>query len=192
MKLIGTSSRVGAWMSVGVALCFTLLADPVMTFIFGVEFRSGVFAFSCLVWVLPVRFLSGHARYSLIGSGLQRYLFLSDACGAVAVVVLGFVLIPSMGAGGAAIATLTGNVVAWVAAHLWTLRHVGQLPPVHVFLLPFLAAVVCGAGWRSVVSDPLYSTLLGMASYGLAVRVAGGDLIADVKSLAYAKAEIER
>jgi len=72
------SVRVAAWGRVGLALILTLMSQPLILLVFGKNFTASVPVFSILIWVLPIRLLTDHARWTLVARSLQRYLLVTE------------------------------------------------------------------------------------------------------------------
>jgi len=185
--LIGSSYRVVAWASLGVAMVSTILAEAIVVLAFGEAFAMAASVFSIYIWLLPVRLLSGHARWALVAGERQAYLLASEALATVALLALGVALIPSYGAVGAATSVITANMVGWLSAHIFAERHVGGMPGMRDTLLPVGSALACVALSRVFGSSPATSTGVAIAAFVVCVRLGAGDLVADVKRLAFTK-----
>jgi len=186
-QLMESSYRVIAWGSIAIALASTFVARPLIVLVYGSTFSAAAPVLSVFIWLLPVRLLSGHARWTLMAGERQEFVLLADLCGAVGLIVSGALFIKMYGAIGAAASLVAANVVAWIAADLLVARHVRQLPgPRHV-LVP-LAAAAASVVLARLVSGNVYIELgVSAAAYGACMRAAAGDLVGDVRRLAYAK-----
>ena len=189
-RLMQASVRLVAWSTFGLALVLALLSETLMTLVFGAQFIAAAPAFAILVWTLPIRLLSGHARWALIASGRQRYLLFAELIGAGALLIGGLVLIPLYDSAGAAIAAVVGNLVGWVAAHLFVLRLVDRLPSFWQALAPGAAALAAGAAVWLLLPNPFAAAAVGLAGYLACAAFVGAGLFADLKRLAYAKADL--
>lgn len=186
-QLMASSFRVVAWTSVGIAMAATAIADWIVVLAFGPAFAVAAPVFSIYMWLLPLRLLSGHARWTLLAGEQQRFLLIAEILGLSALVGFGLVLIPKSGAVGAAVSMLASNVVCWACAHLFAERHVGRLPGFREALAPIGSALLTLALTRVITDDALVRFGLSIAMYGICLRLMGGDLIRDARRLAYAK-----
>lgn len=107
-----TASRISTWAAMGVGLCAAVASISLLPLIFGSEFRPAIPV--CLILIVAV--VAGNPG-SMAGVGLtalgypgRRSVSLIVAC--VVNVVCLVLLVPTMGADGAAIATLVGNFVS--------------------------------------------------------------------------------
>jgi polysaccharide transporter, PST family len=99
-------------LSVAVAIPTTLLARPVVLFLYGPEYAGSVVPLIVLTWT-GVFVSLGVARESwMLAEGLMTHSFATTVWGAVINVLLNLVLIPRYGGLGAAIATLAAQIVA--------------------------------------------------------------------------------
>jgi O-antigen/teichoic acid export membrane protein len=186
-RLMQTSVRVAAWGGVGIALILTLMSQPLMVLIFGKNFIASVPVFSILIWVLPIRLLADHARWTLVASSLQRYLLIAEIVGAITLTISGIIMIPMDASQGAAAAAVIGNLVTWATAHFFVVRHVGRLPSFHVPFVPAGAAFLCAILASLINWGAFMSAAITIAGYAICASVLGGSLMADIKWLAYAK-----
>jgi len=100
-----------AWGTILVAFAIGLVSEPLFVLVFGPSFSGGGLLLALLIWLIPIAMLSGHYRYSLIACNLQSLEFLCTAISAVVSITLGFLLIPVLGALGAAVGLLAANLV---------------------------------------------------------------------------------
>jgi O-antigen/teichoic acid export membrane protein len=120
----------------------TLLAAPMIRFLFGDNYAESVPVLQLLSWSAVLVTLRGNFRHTLNAVGRQR-LDLICAAGAGAVNVgLNLLLIPRYGIRGAACATVFSEIWWFFLARYFFSRHVMKLPLLPVFWRPVLA----GAG----------------------------------------------
>jgi O-antigen/teichoic acid export membrane protein len=186
-RLMGSSVRVIAWASIGGALVMTLTAEWLVVLTFGESFRAAAPVFSIYVWLLPLRLLSGHARWTLLAGERQGLLLLVEIIGAALLLTSGAVLVPVYGAIGAALAVVGANVVVWFAAHFAATRYVGPVPGVHYALAPFGSSLVAVAAFRLAGESPMLGVALALVCYIVCVRLLAGDIFGDAIRLAHAK-----
>jgi O-antigen/teichoic acid export membrane protein len=186
-RLMASSYRLVGWLSLGLALMSTLIAERVMTLAYGETFSIAASVFTLYIWLLPIRLLSGHARWALVAAERQNMLLLSEVLATIVLVVLGAWLIPSRGALGAAAAVVAANVVGWLSAHVLTEKYVGRLPGIRETLMPIGAAL-----GSIVLADALTSNAVGRAvvaalTYSICMWLAAHDLVDDLRRLSQAK-----
>jgi O-antigen/teichoic acid export membrane protein len=184
---MGSSFRLIAWSSIGVALATSLSAETIVAAVFGEPFRMAGPVLAIYIWVLPLRLLSGHARWTLLAAERQGVLLLVELACAATIVLLCVALIPGYGAAGAALSGVLGNIVGWGAAHRAAGRFVGSLPGARQVLLPVGGAIL-GAAVARVAGGPVaLNVLAGVLVYALYSRLTAADLFADAVRLAHAK-----
>jgi len=101
------------WIAIAIALCFSVLAFPLIQTLFGPKYLQSAGVLSLHAWAGIFVFL-GVARVSwTINENLQMYTMFYTVTGAAVNIILNLVLIPAMGIKGAAIATVFSQF--WVA-----------------------------------------------------------------------------
>ncbi len=186
-RVMRSSVHLVAWAGIAVALALTLLSTQIMELIFGPAFRTAGPVLAILAWAFPIRTLSGHARWSLIGAGDQKYLLWGEITGAITLVVTGVLSIPVWGAPGAALALCAGLVSSGVVTQIATHRVIGSMALVSSVSLP-LAAAAAGLllkGW--ITPDLMLQALLCAAIFGAVGLTRARALYRDLKRIAYAK-----
>ncbi len=157
---VGLSFRLTSWTSAVIGLVGTLLAVPICTLVYGDAFAPTGELLGLLIWVLPLSFASGHARFALLASGNQRMELVTQTLSAVVTLVGCVVLIPIHGIGGAAMAMLASASLGWLTAHFAFTRSVAPLPSVGPFLRPAGAlALAFGFAQMSPLASPWTTTL---------------------------------
>jgi O-antigen/teichoic acid export membrane protein len=128
----------------------SLLAEPVIRFLFGPSYLAAVPALQLLSWSAVLVTLRGNFRHTLNAIGKQRLDLTCAASAAAANVILNLLLIPRYGIAGAAAATV-GSEIGWfvLAWHLFS-RHAIKLP---------LAAAV----WRPIAAGAAMAATLLLA-----------------------------
>jgi O-antigen/teichoic acid export membrane protein len=160
-----------------VALLAPLVVEPLLTALLGASFLGAGPPLLVLRWVLPAYVLSGVAGVVLRAGGHDRPLALVALLGAAVSLALNLLLIPAMGALGAAVSTLTAEV-AMAGLALLLLRPSG-LPLLRPVLFGGLTgAAAGGAGLlvATLVAGPWWLTaaLAGIIGAGLLGLAAGG------------------
>lgn len=98
------------YMSVAVSLGFTIFAKPVIYILYGESYLPAVNPLRIITWYTAFSYLGVARNAWVVAEARQKYLFPIYAASAVANVVLNYLLIPSLGASGAAIASLAAQV----------------------------------------------------------------------------------
>jgi O-antigen/teichoic acid export membrane protein len=186
-RLMGSSVRVIAWTSVGCALAMTLMAEWLMVLVFGEPFRTASPVFAVYIWLLPLRLVSGHARWTLLAGERQGLLLAVELLGAGILSALGVLLVPVYGALGAAMAVVAANVIAWLAAHLVAARYVGPVPGIRHVLAPISSSLLAILAFKSASGNALVGGGLALLTYGACIRLMAGDLYGDAIRLVHAK-----
>ena len=124
-RMVEQSVRLTGWVGCGIALVGTLAARTILTTLFGPPFVAAVSPFRAMIWVVPVAWLSGHIRYSLIVARHPELEYRAKLVGAGTTIVLTLALVPGLKSTGSALALLGGTVANALAA--WVLMR-GVLP----------------------------------------------------------------
>lgn len=162
-NLMSRSIRITAWSAVFLGTVCMVLAEPMMTLIFGAEYFESVSIFKVLIWMVPITLLSGHYRYALIAFNHQTYEFISSACAAAVSVVLGLVLIPRFAAHGAAVALLLAAAVNWIMAYIFVQQKIGRIPFAIHIMRPLIGGGTMVVGFLLLL--PLNTWLAGTAGF---------------------------
>ncbi len=99
------------YLSVFVSLCFTVLARPLISIMYGASYFPAAAPLRIVTWYTAFSYLGVARNAWIVSKERQKYLFGIYASSAVANVILNYLLIPSMGASGAAIASLIAQVL---------------------------------------------------------------------------------
>ncbi len=182
--LVRHSFRATAWLGILGALVATLLAGPICRLAYGDAFGDAAVPFALLAWVLPINVLSGHARFGLIGAGLQTRELVAQAGGLVVTLGLGLGLVPSLGATGAALAMIASALVVWGIAHVAARAQLGSLPFAGPVLRPAAAAAAAAAlfAWLPAGSEWLRAAA-ATGLYVAAGAVLEPRLLRDLRAL---------
>lgn len=99
------------YLSVFVSLCFTVLAKPLISILYGEKYLPAIAPLRIITWYTAFSYLGVARNAWVVSKERQKYLFGIYASSAAANVILNYLLIPSMGASGAAIASLAAQVL---------------------------------------------------------------------------------
>ena len=78
----GVAARRMGWPACLVAVGGTLVAPTLLPVVFGQAYSQAVLPFQIVVWMIPVAWISGHFRFSLIAAGRQDQDFVASSSGA--------------------------------------------------------------------------------------------------------------
>jgi len=181
-----SSFRTVAWLTIGGGLFVSLAAMPIMQLIFGREFGAAATSLAILIWTVPVMFLAGHARWSLILEHREIEVFRSQVVGLITVAVLGLVLVPRYGETGAAIAALGGNLGVWVSSYVLAWYRKVETPRLALAAKPLLLAAALALCTGLVALPALAEAAIALLLYLLAAPLFDRALWSDTLHLARA------
>lgn len=162
---LARSLRLTAIFAMPIGVGGTLLAEPMMDFLFGPVYAVAVPAFQILSWSAVLVILRGNFRQALNAAGRQR-LDLTCALAAVSVnLALNLAWIPRYRMIGAATATVLSEIV-WFSIGAWLLsRHVIRLKFFHILWRPVVAAI--GMGAFLLAAQPVFWMVRGALGVGV-------------------------
>lgn len=164
-RVMTASIHVVAWTGIGVATAITLLANWIMTLIFGADFTTAAPVLIALSWVFPLRVLTGHGRWSLIAAGKQKFLLFGEIAGAVTLVITAVIAIPAIDAPGAALALFAGILASGCVTQLAVAREIGPLALLRPVIHPVVAAIAAIGLAPQITDDALLRGLVGGVIY---------------------------
>lgn len=94
------------YMSLAQSVVFTLLADPIIHILYGEEYAPSILLLRITVWYVTFSYYGMIRNIWILAEQKQKYLWIINLSGALMNVVLNLILIPVMGAAGAAVASL--------------------------------------------------------------------------------------
>ena len=98
------------YISIFVSFCFTILAETVINILYGESYLPATVPLRVITWYTAFSYLGVARNAWIVAKNRQKYLFGIYAVSALANVVLNCLLIPPLGAAGAAIASLVAQV----------------------------------------------------------------------------------
>jgi polysaccharide transporter, PST family len=101
-----------AWLAIGVSFPISLMSGRIVELLYGPEFASAAPVLAIHLWACFAVFLGVASSQFLVVEHLQKISFYRTLIGLACNVVLNLVLIPGMGAQGAAIATVISYFIA--------------------------------------------------------------------------------
>lgn len=100
------------WISIAAGVFFTVFSKPIIFIIYGQEYMPAVIVLKILIWSRLFSLIGTARNIWLICEDCAKYVKWFVGSGAIINVVLNFILIPMMGARGAAVATLITEIVS--------------------------------------------------------------------------------
>lgn len=100
------------WLAVALSLPISLFSEQIISILYGKSFEGSASVLAIHLWASIAVFLGISSSQHLLVNGWQKIAFYRTLIGMACNVTLNYVLIPSMGAVGAAIATLISYFVA--------------------------------------------------------------------------------
>lgn len=105
------------WTAGIIALMITILAPFIIHTLYGDAYERSILSLQILSWSVLFSYLGVARGAWIVSEGLQRYVKYLTGIGAIANIIMNWMLIPSLGATGASIATLiTQIIVNFIAA----------------------------------------------------------------------------
>jgi O-antigen/teichoic acid export membrane protein len=111
--------------------------------VYGDMYSSATLPLQILIWMVPICWLSGHFRYSLIATGHQRQEFLGAAVASITTLGLAALLVPRWLSVGGAAALVAGGLANAVATGYAVRQYVGTLRVVPAIAVPVAGCVAC-------------------------------------------------
>lgn len=145
-----------------------LMARPLLGFLFGAEYEGGAAALRILLWSLPWMALRSVFRIILVSYNLQRLDLRAVAAGAATNVALDLVLVPGLGTVGAAISTLSSELVIFYGSYRYVWRRIEPIFVLRHFARPLLASLVMFVPGLLLLGAPLGVQAVSAAALYLA------------------------
>lgn len=172
-KICNAMLRVATGVAMAIGLSFNLLAEPLITFVFGEKYANAAIILQILGAAFALRFVSTALQTVLSTSDLHARRTKSIALATAVNIGFNLILIPLYGGIGAAISVILGNLVL-ISAFLFAARQ-----PVDVGAA--LRGILIAAAWagaavivaRYVTPDPLLAWLLAISLFAAALAATG-------------------
>ena len=125
-RLLERMSKLSMSLAIPVAVGGTVAAPTLITLVFGDRYLPAAVPFSILIWSCVTVFANAPFGFLLLARQQDRaYMFIALS-GAAVNIVLNLALIPQIGMTGAAVATISAEVVV-LAAMLWATRDISPV-----------------------------------------------------------------
>lgn len=187
LTTVGAALRAMSALSLASALAIALLAEPIVTFVFGARFADTAPLLAILVWTIPLAVIGGHARWTLITVKKSQYVLFAQAAGALMALISGVILVPLAGVLGGAIAVVLMGITVTTTAHLWAARNIPDFPGIGYSALLFASGLAILAAAQAMALSVVVETIAGLALFAAAALLFNPTLNADVLRLIYAK-----
>ena len=107
------------YLAIAQSVFITLFAKPIIYIIYGTNYMEAVPALSIVTWYIVFSYMGVVRNRWMLAEGLQHLIWKIDLSGAVANVILNFILIPRYGIIGASVASLatqcfTNFILGWI------------------------------------------------------------------------------
>lgn len=112
LKRLKTLYFMMVWLAIGVSLPIALLSGPIVNLLYGSEYQDAAPVLAIHLWGSVGVFLGIASSQYLLVEHLQKISFYRTFIGMICNILLNLLLIPSMGAKGAAIATVISYFLA--------------------------------------------------------------------------------
>jgi O-antigen/teichoic acid export membrane protein len=188
------SVRLLLMVSLPLAMTITLLAEPLIYVLGGVEFLhvpstvyvmgreisyvgGSALALQVIIWSIPIGFVNSVTQFVLIAVNQQRYLTKAFIIGVVFNVVGNLLLIPRFDYIGAAVVTILSEFSLLIPFYWSVRRHVGVVPWVSLVWRPVLAVAAMGITMVTLIQsgvDVWFTLIPGWFVYLLILALAGG------------------
>ena len=126
-RQLGMFTSMSIAVALALAVSFTLVAGDLMTALFGPAFGDAAGPFAILMWATAVAFVSINITHVLLAVGGERQFAVCVTVGAVLNIALNLVLIPPLGATGAAWATLAAEAMVLLVSLRQLTRRLGRM-----------------------------------------------------------------
>jgi O-antigen/teichoic acid export membrane protein len=183
-RLVGKSLQVTAWSAIFIGIIGTLLAKPLLNFVYGSQYDEATVAFQALIWLVAFTLMSSHYMYTLIAYNKQWLELLSAVLGALINIIVNYVLILHLGFVGAAFGVLVSEASIWALNYYFVQHYITSLP----FLRYLIRPVIAGMAMAALISivPPFNFMVMGFAAlllYGLGILILQPSIIGEARLL---------
>jgi len=141
--LISSSTKLLSTVALPLGVGGTILAKPIMDFLYGESFNNGIIGFQILIWSVVIIYIRCTYEQSFLACDEERRYLFGVLLGAFANICLNIILIPPFSLKGAAIATVISELV--LSGYMLSyFRIVNRVKIVKYSLKPFIAATFMG------------------------------------------------
>lgn len=101
-----------AWTGIGFGIAIIIFSKLIVQILYGASYLEAASVLSISIWAGTFALLGSARSVWLISEGLQKYSLFYTSGGLIVNIILNYILIPKMGAYGAAVATLVAQIFA--------------------------------------------------------------------------------
>lgn len=155
-KLNSVSVKLMIIIAIPLALGGTIIAGPVITFVYGVQYKGGIIALQILIWACALILINTAYSRGLFATDRQNDCLKIVAFQALIVIALNFILIPAFGITGAGAATVSGELIAFIL-YFAALKNITFISTYNSVLKPLIASglimlfFTAAKGWNVLV-----------------------------------------
>lgn len=100
------------YLSLAQSIGITLLANPIIRILYGEQYIPSISVLRLVVWYTTFSYLGTVRNIWILAEGKQKVLWKMNLCGALANIILNYVLIPYFGGEGAAVASIITQFIS--------------------------------------------------------------------------------
>jgi len=181
--LISSATKLMSIIALPLGIGGTILAKPIISFLYGEEFIKGVIAFQILIWTVVIISIRCSYEQSFLACDREKRYLLGVIVGATTNIILNSILIPYFSLKGAAIATVVSEFVFSLYMFFY-FQIVSRIKMVKYLLKPFLAASFMGFLLYYLKNlNLLLSILIGITIYLIAILLLKGITREELRQL---------
>lgn len=136
IKSVQLLYTIVAWIGIGFSTFILLFSKLIVNILYGAEFLKAASILSVSIWAGTFAMLGSARGVWLICEGLQKYSMAYIGTGAITNLILNYLLIPTLGGYGAAVATLASQItVALIAPSFFKETRVSSIMMLKAFKL---------------------------------------------------------
>jgi O-antigen/teichoic acid export membrane protein len=116
VKSVQLLYTIVAWIGIGFSVFILLFSKLIVNILYGAEFLKSASILSVSIWAGTFAMLGSARGVWLICEGLQKYSMAYIGIGSITNLILNYLLIPTLGGYGAAVATLASQIIVALIA----------------------------------------------------------------------------
>jgi len=181
--LISSSTRLLTTIALPLGIGGTLLARPIIGFLYGENFGPGIIGFQILIWSVVIIYMRCTYEQSFLACDQERRYLFGVILGAITNIGLNIALIPYFSLKGAAIATVISEFV--FSGYMFSyFRIVSRRQMVKYPLKPFIAAALMGfVVYYAAKFNLFFSISMGIVSYLVFILLLKGITLKEIVEL---------
>ena len=119
LKSVQLLYTIIAWLGICFGIFVLIFSNPIVKILYGAEYQKASSILSVSIWAGTFAMLGSARGVWTVTEGLQRYNMFYVGAGAIINIILNYLLIPTAGGYGAAVATLMSQVTVAIIAPLF-------------------------------------------------------------------------